>query len=103
QLALWDSKGQVREEALRDMIGFLGSVADDGKDSMSLVEKLSEKLKRPQLLSQLADSYFAHGNRKGGVYVLSAVNRKQPTLTGYVRLMEEDYGFRDWDKFQADL
>lgn len=102
-LALWDSKGQVREEALRDMMAFLGSTPDDGKDATSKVEVLSAKLKNPRLLGDLSDAYFAHGNRKAGVYVLDAVNRKEPTLKGYVRLMEEDYGFRDWDKFHTEL
>lgn len=101
--ALWDSKGQVREESLRDMIGFMGSRSDDGKDALAKIEKLSAKLKRPELIGQLADSYFAHGNRKGGVYVLDAANRKTPSLKSYVRLMEEDYGFRDWEKFDAEL
>jgi len=101
--ALWDSKGQVREEALRDMTAFMGSLGDDGKDSLEKMEKLSDKLKRPSLISELSDAYFAHGNRRAGVYVLDAVNRKKPTLKSYVRLLEEDYGFRDWGKFDAGL
>jgi len=102
-LSLFDSKGQVREEALRDMTAFMGSVPDNGQESLSEMEKLSAKLKRPHLIQDLADAYFAHGNRKAGVYVLDAVNRKNPTLKGYVRLMEEDYGFRDWTKFDTGL
>jgi hypothetical protein len=101
--ALWDSKGQVREESLRDMIGFMGGMGDDGKEALTKIEKLSAKLKRTELIGQLSDSYFAHGNRKAGVYVLDAVNRKAPAMKSYVRLMEEDYGFRDWQKFEADL
>ena len=101
--SLWDSKGQVREEALRDMTAFMGSLADDGKDALTKMEKLSAKLNRPSLLSELSEAYFAHGNRKAGIYVLDAVNRKQPTLKSYVRLLEEDYGFRDWQKFDAGL
>jgi hypothetical protein len=101
--ALWDVKGQVREESLRDLVGFMGALPDDGKDSLDKMEKLSARLKRPQLISDLSDAYFAHGNRKAGVYILDAVNRKNPTLKGYVRLMEEDYGFRDWAKFNAEL
>lgn len=102
-LSLFDSKGQVREEALRDLIAFMGGLGDDGRESLTAIEKLAARLNRPSLIGNLSDAYFAHGNRKGGVYVLSAVNRKTPTLKGYVRLMEEDYGFRDWTKFETDL
>lgn len=102
-LSLWDSKGQIREEALRDMTAFMGGQPDDGKDSLSKMEKLAAKLNRPQLIGELSDAYFAQGNRKAGVYVLDVVNRKHPTLKSYVRLMEEDYGFRDWIKFETGL
>ncbi|MGZ3721550.1 MAG: tetratricopeptide repeat protein [Bdellovibrionales bacterium] len=102
-LSLFDSKGQVREEALRDMVAFMGGMSDDGKNSLSAIEKLSARLSRPALIADLSDAYFAHGNRKAGVYVLDVVNRKVPTLKGYVRLMEEDYGFRDWQKFDTEL
>jgi hypothetical protein len=93
----------VREEALRDLLAFMGSMNDDGKASLTTIEKLAAKLGRPQLIATLSDAYFARGNRKAGVYVLDAVNRKNPTLKGYVRLLEEDYGFRDWTKFDTEL
>ncbi len=101
--ALWDSKGQIREESLRDLISFLANIKDDGKDSLSYIEQLAAKANRPRLIADLSDAYFAHGNRKAAVYILEAVNRKEPTLKSYVRLMEEDYGFRDWQKFETEL
>ena len=101
--ALWDSKGQVREESLRDLLAFQGEQVDDGKESTAQMESLSTKLKRPTLLSELADAYFSRGNRKAGIYVLDVVNRKHPTIKSFVRLMEEDYGFRDWQKFDTEL
>lgn len=101
--SLLDSKGQVREEALRDMMTFTGGLGDDGADSLSKIEKLSAKLKRPKLVEDLSDAYFAQGNRKAGVYVLAALNRKTPSLKATIRLLEEDYGFRDWGKFEAGL
>jgi hypothetical protein len=101
--ALWDSKGQVREESLRDLIAFLGGMKDDGKDSLPMIEKLAAKLNRPNLVFDLSQSYFARGNRQGGVFVLEAANQKQPGIKSYVRLMEESYGFREWLKFASLL
>ena len=103
QKALWDSKGQIREESLRDLITFLADVPGDGKAGFALVEPLAAKLNRPALIGDLADAYFAHGNRVGGVFVLTEINKKVPSLKSFVRLMEEDYGFRNWEKFEADV
>jgi tetratricopeptide (TPR) repeat protein len=101
--SLWDSKGHVREESLRDLVSFFGSRGDDGKDSLSQVEKLSAKLNRPELITDLSESYFAQGNRSAGTYVLNFSNGKNPNLKSTIRLMEEYYGFRDWQKFDAAL
>ncbi len=103
ELSLWDSKGHVREESLRDLVNFLGSQNDDGKESLGKVEKLASKLARPELVSDLSDSYLAQGHRAAGTYVLSFANSKRPNLKATLRLMEEYYGFRDWTKFEASL
>jgi hypothetical protein len=103
ELSLWDSKGHVREESLRDLMSFFGSRPDDGKDSLAKVEKLAAKLNRPELIGDLSESYLAQGNRAAGTYVLNFSNSKKPTLKGTIRLLEEYYGFRDWQKFDVAL
>lgn len=101
--ALWDGRGQVREESLRDYINFLAARPDDGKASLVAVEELGQKIKRDELQKDLVEAYFAAGNKKAGVYVLQHVNRRFPSLKGYARLLEEQYGLRNWDSFDAEM
>lgn len=103
KLALWDSKGQIREEALRDLITFSAEIPTDGINELIMVEELDAKLKRATLYGDLADAFFAAGNKKAGVYVLEFVVKKTPSLPNFAKLLEEHYGFRDWSKFNADL
>jgi hypothetical protein len=98
---LYDSKGRVREEALRDLVVFLAARKDDGTEALPQVEELATKLQRPTLLKDLSDAFFAAGNRKAGAHVLAYVNTKAPTLDAQVRLLEEFYGSRDWEKFRT--
>lgn len=103
RLALYDSKKQVREEALRDLVGFLTNVTGDGTQALNEVEDLSNRLSRPALLQDLASGYFSAGNKGAGTQVLDYVNQKTPTLAHQIRLMEEYYGLRDWTKFREKL
>jgi hypothetical protein len=103
QLALWDSKGQVREEALRDFMTFLGERPSDGKTETTMVEGLIAKINRPTLLSDLSSAFFAAGNRPAGVYTLSLVDSRSPSIKGKVRLLEEYYGLKNWDAFHRTL
>ena len=96
QLALWDAKGNAREEPLRDLIGFMGADGGDARDELALTQALAARAKRPQLPQALADAYLASGNKKAAVYVLESVNRVRPTLSASIRLLEETYGARDW-------
>ncbi len=98
--ALYDSKGRVREEALRDLVVFMANRKDDGTKALPEVEELSTKLQRPNLMKDLSDAFFAAGNRKAGAHVLAYLNAKQPTLDAQVRLLEEFYGSREWDKYR---
>ena len=103
ELALWDTKGQVREEVLKDYILFLASAPDDGKKALNLVLPLSQKLTRPALLSDLADAFYSAGNKVAGTYVLAYVNSLSPSLAHQARLLEEYYGLRNWDGFREVL
>lgn len=102
KLALYDAKGQVREEAIRDLIGFMGLSGNVSAD-MSYVDSLSIILTRPNLLQDLASAYFSNGNKNAGVTVLALTHSRKPTLESEVRLMEEYYGLRNWDQFRLIL
>jgi hypothetical protein len=109
ELALFDSKGQVREEALRDYLVFLGERgAQSSQDpalisAMKKVEALSQKLLRPHLIAELAEAYFAAGNKIAGTVVLAQAQRQNPQFVRLARLTEEQYGARDWDAFRLSL
>lgn len=103
KMALYDSKNQVREEALRDYLVFLSNVPGDGRDQLMEIEELGTKLNRPELLEQLGDGFYAVGNKVAGTNVLTHVNQKSPQLKKQVRLLEEFYGLRRWDEFRAVL
>jgi alkylhydroperoxidase/carboxymuconolactone decarboxylase family protein YurZ len=98
--SLWDAKGQVREEALRDLVRF---VAEDGtlvEQRIAYFEQLNDRLNRNDLVEKLGESYFAAGNKPAGVAALLAYTGKEEKLPHLVQLLEETYGLRDWSKFR---
>jgi len=106
ELALFDSKGQIREESLRDYLVFLGERGASGKDLATTIDKvdsLGKKLNRSHLIGDLAESYFAAGNKASGTVVLAQAQRFQPSFVRLCRLTEEQYGARDWDAFRLSL
>lgn len=103
KLALTDSKGQTREEAVRDLILFYSKVPGDGKEALFAIDELAQKLTRPGLLTDLADADSATGNKVAGTWVLEQVNRRTPHLKFQARLLEENYGARNWDRFHELL
>ncbi len=104
QLALYDSKGQLREEALRDLLVFLAAEGGtDGKKALDLVDSLASKLARPALLGDLADAFFSAGNRVAGTHILSFTNSRTPKVQNLIRLSEEYYGLRQIDRFKESL
>lgn len=103
QQALLDGKGQVREEALRDWVLFQGLRPGDGRASLQEVDALAERLQRPHLIQELSDSFFAAGNRAAGTEVLWFAHARRPTFRSQVRLLEETYGLRNWDRFEQIL
>jgi hypothetical protein len=106
ELGLFDSRGQVREESLRDYLVFLGEKSTDEagtRGALSKIETLSQKLDRKSLVGDLAEAYFAVGNKVAGTFVLAQAQRAEPRFARLARLAEEQYGLRDWDAFAASL
>lgn len=103
EIGLRDSKGQVREEALRDWIAFMGQDPARATAHVAKIDALSAQLGRPQLLDQLADAYFGSGHRKAGAEVLELIQARRPTLVNALKLMEQAYADRDWDRFRSHL
>ena len=101
--SLYDSKGHVREEALKDLVAFTALDAATVTNATPYFQTLSEKLTRKELLQQLAEAYFASGHKAAGVQVLAEVNRKNPSITVQARLLEELYGQRKWNEFRQIL
>ncbi len=103
KLALWDSKGQIREEALRDLISLIGMDTAQVDAGIVYLDQLATKLNRPTLLTDLAYAYFASGAKAAGVKVLALTHSRAPSMAGAMRLLEEYYGLRQWDQFKATL
>lgn len=103
KLSLYDSKGHVREETLKDLITFTAINGSSTTEAIPYFQTLAEKLGRKELLQQLAEAYFAAGNKPSGVLVLAEVNRKNPSIATRIRLLEEFYGQRKWEDFRNVL
>ena len=98
--ALWDKKGQAQEEVLRDYITVLSQKSGNGAQAIAIVEKLSKKTGRKDLLEKLAYGFYAAGNKVAGSRALAIVTDRNPTLKNQVQLLEEYYGLRKWSKFR---
>lgn len=101
--ALYDSKGQIREESLRDLVQFMGSAPAQAQEEMVWLEQFAGKHHRMSLMDDLAASYFSAGNKVQGTQVLELLYNRKPTLTKRVKLMEETYAVRKWDRFTSLL
>ncbi len=100
QKSLWNNKGEIREEALRDLMIFLGGLNEKEFPALDLVKSLAKKLNRPSLLIALAQSQLSAGNRLAGIAALNESFSQTPTLYLSARLLEEYYTIRDWTSFQ---
>lgn len=101
--ALWDSRGQIREEALADAILFHSHLPGDGSDVLRWFEEMSLKLGRPDLVGELAKAYFASGNRVARTHVLEYLSSKRDSVLDRVQLLEEYFAARNWDRFSESL
>lgn len=101
--ALYDSKGQVKDEVLRDLVVFY-SLSDIGHEkAIAYFLDMQERLGRQDLLGELADAYIAAGNKPAAVGVLAEVSARKPDLVHQVRFLEESYGIRNWDSYADAL
>jgi hypothetical protein len=75
----------------------------NGQAEMLEFEQFASKHNRPDVMTSLMEGFFGEGNRVAGVAFLSYLNRKKPDTFSQVRLMEEYYGFRNWEKYETFL
>lgn len=99
ELALYDAKGQIREESLRDYINFSAASDIPAQEMLLKVQGLEEKLNRPELSLNLAEAYYAQGRKPEGTFALEAYYHRRPELKHLARLLEETYGAREIEKF----
>lgn len=103
KLSLWDRDGMIKETSLQDMIMFMSNSDTDGINEFNDIKKLSLKTKRPELVQQLTEAFYVAGNRRAGSNLLEKLNDKDSNLYYEVRLLEEFYGFRKWEKVEDYL
>lgn len=94
--ALYDGKGQAKEEVITDLITFHTMSNIESEVALSYFKDLAAKTGRPELTGRLADAYLATGKKAQAVAVLKSVTTTKPNLLHSVRLLEEAYGLRDW-------
>lgn len=100
---LWNKDGTVRENSLTDYLMFLSNSDGDGSSEYKKILAFSEKAKRPELPRLLTEAYYVAGNRYAGSNLLAELNKKDPNLYYEVRLLEEFYGFRKWERVSEYL
>lgn len=103
KLSLWDKEGMVRENSLQDLIMFMSNNDTDGLNEFTEIKALSKKINQPELVQKLTEAFYVAGNRKAGSNLLAEINKENNNLYYEVRLLEEFYGFRNWDKVQDYL
>ena len=101
---LFDGHGTLKDQVVADYIQFLAATPNTtGHDELVKIESLAGKTQRPQLLDNLADAFFAGGNRQAGVNSLLHAHRLNPRVLHAARLSEELYGFKRLDEMTAML
>lgn len=103
KLALWDKNKVARDKIINDLLLFFSAATTDGSEELAFMQDLAVKTKRPNLVRRLVESFYGAGNRVAGMNVLEAWNQDNPSLFYEARLLEENYGFRDWDKMRVYL
>jgi hypothetical protein len=102
--SLWTEESVIRESSLTDLILFLSNKEkSDGTRELEMIQKISAKAHRPELTRLLVEAFYVAGNRLAGSNLLAEINKLDPNLYYEVRLLEEYYGFRKWEKVQQYL
>jgi hypothetical protein len=103
KLSLWDQDKNIRENSLQDLLMFMSNAQTDGFKELEYTKELSLKIARPELAQKLTEAFYVAGNRRAGCNLLAEINKIENKLYFDVRLLEEFYGFRDWDKVEYYL
>lgn len=103
KLSLWHADGTIREKVLQDYFLFSSQRVTEGDDELAFVKELVKKTKDQTLVRTLVESFYSSGNRIAGSNVLEYMNSQSPDLYYELRLLEEFYGFRNWEKINYYL
>lgn len=98
--SLWTTDTEVRESSLQDLMLFLSNSDTNGEAELKYIKGLAERLNRPELVANLVEAFYVAGNRRAGSHLLAYLNEQGPSLYYQVRLLEEYYGFRNWDQVE---
>ena len=101
--SMWDFQGNLRENVLQDYIMFLSNQMSDGLKEYAKINKLSQKVNRPELVRKLTEAFYVAGNRRAGSNLLAIINESNPNVYYEIRLLEEFYGYRNWEKVEEYL
>lgn len=100
---LWAKEGDLKENSLNDYILFLSNKETDGQNELSIIKDIIKKSGKQELLKQLAEAFNIAGNRKASNLVFIYINQINPNIFLEVRLLEEFYGFRNWQEVEKYL
>lgn len=101
--SLWDSRKQARDKVINDLLLFFSAAVTDGHKELAFIDDLAKKTNQPDLIRKLVESFYGAGNRIAGSNVLVEWNKKNSSLFYETRLLEEFYGFRNWEKVKKYL
>jgi hypothetical protein len=101
--SLWNEGDTLRENSLTDLLLFLSNKETEGLKEFELIKKISVKANRPELPRLLVEAFYVSGNRFAGSTLLAELNKGDANLYYEVRLLEEFYGFRKWDRVEEYL
>lgn len=103
KLSLWDSKGNARDKVINDLLLFFSNKKTDGTKELAYINDLIKKNGQSDLVRKLIESFYAAGNRVAGSTVLEYLNNKKSDVFYEIRLLEEFYGFSNWEKVETYL
>lgn len=103
KLSLWHADGSIREKVLNDYFLFSSQRVTEGEDELAFIKEISQKTKDNTLVRKLVESFYSAGNRIAGSNVLEYMNSLKPDLYYELRLLEEYYGFRNFEKVEKYL
>lgn len=101
--SLWIDESVIRENSLTDLLLFISNKETNGLKEYEKMAEIAKKSKRPELTRLLTEAFYVAGNRLAGSNLLAELNKVDPNLYYEVRLLEEFYGFRKWDKVEEYL